>query len=283
MTKLPRLYICALVVLNIVGCNYDRPEGPEVIDVTTAVQQENIRLKKYWMADYWSSNPRAYGIRTYEWLDSGESFTSMMVGVETVPYETGAMTGVKMVFGDGTFVFRTERKRLWWLKEDEHYLSADCDLTAYPADKIFGQVYDGMIHDMSAPAWEVKDDFSECRPCPGVDGDSWVNLVHVRDVIVHGKKYINAVVFWDLEPGEPFKEINFFDGYEHEMGLTLPTADETNGWAIDDIVIFGFKKGILAVGNIDLETGNLSDLAVLVSIAHHHRPPDGFEHTQSGD
>ncbi|UCH84233.1 MAG: hypothetical protein JSW50_00675, partial [Candidatus Latescibacterota bacterium] len=91
-----------------------------------------------------------------------------------------------------------------------------------------------------------------------------------------------ALVFWELEPGEPFKEINF-DGYDLEMGITLPTAGDTNNWAVDDFLIFGFKKGILALGDIGLDTGNLNDLAVLVSVVRGHNPSDEFGHFRPHD
>lgn len=272
MTKSIGLVVSILLAGSASSCNYISPEQPDTTGAATEVQLATNPMKQYWVGKYWSPNPRAYGVRTYEWLDSEEQFTSMIVGTETVPYQTGAITGVKMIFGDATFVFRTEKKRLWLLKEDEYYLSTDCDLTAYPDNKIFGRVFDGIIHDMSASVWEVNDDFSDCRPVPM--GDSWVNFVQIRDVFINKKRYSNALVFWELEPGEPFKAINFFDGYEQEMGLTLPTASDTNGWAVDDIIIFGFKKGILAVGDIRLATGNLEDLAVLVSVSHHsHASP----------
>ncbi|MCH7564912.1 MAG: Ig-like domain-containing protein [Gemmatimonadetes bacterium] len=227
---------------------------------------------EYRVGDFWPTlTPASFGLKIYEWTvgESGQ-FTSEIIGEETVPYQTGAITGANARFGSfGTFLVHIDRGLLWNLGADEgegtYYVSTDCALTEYPPDKIRGAFVDGMILDESGEFFGVKRDLSGCVPVDTDDPDteSWVWLTQIRDVNVGGRTYNNALVVWELEKRLPFQPLQFH-GKELELGITLPTAVETNGWAIDDITIYGFDEGILALGDVLLANGDLEDFAELV-------------------
>lgn len=122
-----------------------------------------------------------------------------------------------------------------------------------------------MILDESGEFFSVKSDLSECILVDpdDPDEDSGTLLLQVRDVNIGGRTYNNALVMWELEKRLPFQPLQF-QGKELELGLALPTAVETNGWAIDDITIFGFGEGIIAFGGVLLADGNLEEFAELV-------------------
>ena len=68
---------------------------------------------------------------------------------------------------------------------------------------------------------------------------------------------------WEIEPYVPFVELNF-GGKEQELGMELPTSDDTRGGAIDEFMIFGRQKGVLAVGEASLDDGVLRTLTELL-------------------
>jgi parallel beta-helix repeat protein len=70
---------------------------------------------------------------------------------------------------------------------------------------------------------------------------------------------------WDLEPGSDHQTLDFY-GKDEELGITGPSSDETNGWAVDGWAIVGFRQGIIAVGDFSVGSGELGEFAELVSI-----------------
>ena len=109
----------------------------------------------------------------------------------------------------------------------------------------------------------------EVRNMPVNDRHLWASLQEhcpkLLDVHIGGKRYNNAIVAWELEDEFPFHDLDL--GAKEEWGLSpLPTAAETNGLVIDDVVIYGRQVGILAVGFIDQEHGVLEGGIELVSV-----------------
>lgn len=222
------------------------------------------------------------GIRTYYWLD-GESWqTGMIVGTETVPYLSGSVNATIFRFtevGDdeesGAYL---DGKEMWWsVIMGDYYLSTDCALTAYPPDRVVGKVWDGLFLDDPAPAKLVKRDGSECLDAGYYD--LAFPLFKIDDITLYGDKlwtpylpwatverrvYHDALVVYDIAKGAPYTELDFW-GLEDEMGITLPTAEETGGWAIDGVAIFGFHQGLVAQADFQVDEGELDDFALLVS------------------
>jgi hypothetical protein len=179
---------------------------------------------------------------------------------------------------DVEFVFINDKRNLYYIAaqiEDgsASVISTDCELTSFPPEAIIGKVYDGMIFGMypEGETWEVnitKDPY-ECRltgPTPDGGTNSGVTLVTIDDVHIYGKRYNNAIILWELEPYILWEGLNF-SGKGRELGLRKPTMEDTQGWAIDDFVIFGHRVGILAMGDIG-DGGKLGGLVELVSVYH---------------
>lgn len=266
MKKLISLIFIILLIGIITDCTNKTPEGPEVKESSTQARLEKKPIKEYWFSDYFPLNPKLYGIKTYELTVGGTGqFTSKIVGTEIIPYTTGAITGVKIAFGDDYGVYYSEKRYFYSLKDGDYILSTTCgELTAYPPNAIVGKVYDGMILDLSGPYWKVNaNDYNDCKP----PGDSGINLISIQDVYINGKRYNNSLIFWEFEPERPFTPLNF-DGKELVIGLTLPTVDETNNNAITDVYIWGHRKGLLAAGDITAATGELNTFVELVSVSH---------------
>ena len=256
------------------------PEGLEEIGITKSGQLSKNPIKEYWVSDYMPLIPGLYGIKTYEvtWAEEGEGeqFTSKIIGTETIPYTSGAITGVKIAWGDDFMVLYNECRNFYSLgsgNTGELYVrSTDCELTAYPPDAIIGKVYDGMIYELfEGNPWKVNlkepYDCHSLGPTENGGTNSGVTLVTIQDVHIYGKRYNNAIILWELEPYITFQELNFF-GKEQELGLRLPTSDDTKNQAIDDFTILGHHIGILATGDIELSDGSFDLLVELVSVSH---------------
>lgn len=284
MKKLLKIVFVIFLCGIITNCTDKVREDFEEIDVRKSAQLSEIPIKEYWFADYMPLNPGLYGIKTYETTIGGSGrFTSMIVGPVTIPYTSGAVTGVKILWGrdDVNLVFKNENRYLYWImgqEEEGSYsvISTDCELTSFPPEAIIGKVYDGMIFEMypEDETWEVNiiEKPYECRltgPTPDGGTNSGVTLVTIQDVHIYGKRYNNVIILWELEPYLPFEELNF-SGKEQELGLRLPTTEDTEDMAIDDFIIFGHRIGILALGDIGDE-GILGGLDELVSISHNFR------------
>jgi hypothetical protein len=260
-----RLAVIVVLMGLLADCTDKGPAEPEFNDALTGAVLESAAPKKYWAADYFTPLvAQRYGLRTFEFTvgDPG-TFTSSIVGTHTVPYLTGAMTGTIVMFGDDPLLLHVDGRSLYQLNDDEYYLSTDCDLTDFPSERVIGRITDGMILDQRGDVWRIH--YANPDDCTLGTEDSGVWLIQIRDVYVGGKKYNNAMLMWDLEPGSDHRTLDF-SGKDDELGITGPSSDETNGWAIDGWVIVGFRQGILAVGDFWVDSGELDEFAELVSI-----------------
>jgi hypothetical protein len=100
--------------------------------------------------------------------------------------------------------------------------------------------------------------------CIEIEDWSWA-LANIQNVNVYGKRYNNALILWAFGRGD-FVELEFY-GKDQELGIKLPTGDDTNNHAVDAIAILGFKSGLLAIGDVSSGSGELRDFAELVSIS----------------
>lgn len=185
-------------------------------------------------------------------------------GTETVPYTTGASTGVTVLLGSDRSVVRNHQRTVSTIKTGDYYISTDCDLTAFPSDQIWGSVYDGMISSPK-PYYAVKDDGSDCQLRSGRDANPV--LFQIQDVSISGKEYKRALLLWGLHADAPFGALDF-KGKEEELGITLPTASETNDMEVDELTILGYRKGLLANGQVsDFDGKTLQSFLELVAIS----------------
>lgn len=244
-----------------------------------------------WISDYMTPLvPQYYGLKTLRCTypgplgDScvlGDELTIELLEEETVPYQTGALTGRWLRVADSEsavaeFLVAAEDKIAYMYGERTPFggtyyaASAECELTAPPPQVVWGSFVDGTIIDNSGTVCGVNKDDPEdcvCRVSPAPDGgvDSNVGLMQIQDVQISGKKYNNALLWWELEPFLPFQPLQF-DGKELEFGITLPTEADTGGAAVDGVVIYGFHKGIVALMDASNDSGRLGDVWELVSV-----------------
>lgn len=263
MKKLISLTVNIILIVVIFYCATEIPEGPDAIEISTQGSFEKKPIKEYWYSDYIPLIPQLYGVRTFETtFGTPEQYTSQIVGTELIRYQTGDLLGTIVRFGNTDQIFYTEKKYLYWLKVDSKFiLSTDCALTAYPSGCIYGEIYDGKVIEFIGPFYAVFEDH-----CEVISSNVSVAFVQIQDVKISGKRYNNALVLWMLQDNHPFIPLEFY-GKDEEIGLRLPTAEQTNYTAIDHLNIFGFKSGLIAVADIGFTTGRLNSLSELVSIS----------------
>lgn len=266
-----RNVMCVSVAVSVLAACERPPTASTAPDASISAP---AKVKEYWVSEFASPNPAAYGSRTFQSEDG--RFTSRILGTETVEYTTGALTGVKIGFGDSYAVTYEEDRYLWMLGNDGWYLSTTCGaLTAYPPSAILGKVHDGMILDMTGgeTIWLVNGaDLSQCEQVNTGYGDSYVALIQIQDIRlpdIHATgrwhEYKDALFMWALEPNRP--DLHFqldFGGVEDVLGIELPTAEEANEWAVDGFQVFGRRIGVLLMGEITLATGELGGITYLV-------------------
>jgi len=255
------LSVLLLMLGTLTRCTDDRSVGPAEQLESVAIMQSAVPPPgAHWMSDYFPLEPHKFGIRTYYSYDEDEYYTMMVTGMETVPYTSGPIEATMVLFGDEEIGMYVDGRELWWpIVQGEYYLSRDCALTGLPTEGGFGKVWDGLYLDFSQlGAYWFKKDGSECDPTPE---DTEPILFKIDDVDIAGQKHTNALVGWSLElyPYQPLSE------FDPDWGITLPTSEETRGNAVDGFVIFAFGKGLVVLGETDLETGQLDELEVLVS------------------
>lgn len=261
--KALKYVLIVLIVIVLLGptgaCTDDASVGPESYDpvaTLSTMPPPNAR----WMSDYLPLNPHQFGIRTFYWYDEEEFFLAFINGTETVPYASGPVEVTKVSLESDEIGFHVDGRELWWgVMQGGYYVSVDCAMTGYPAIGAFGKVWDGLLVDLSGTAFLVSSDGSECIPLSGDDQ----LFFKIDDVDFAGERYENALIAWSLEP-IGYQRLDF-GGYEDEWGITLPTYEEIGDNAVDGFTVLAFHKGIVALGDVSADEGELEDLALLVS------------------
>ena len=197
---------------------------------------------------------------------TNQTYIETIGGTETVPYTSGGISGTIfqnsapsnerfLYFNDGNTVKLLEAS----YKGNDYYLSTDCILTAHPPEWSFGLIQDKMIIDQTGPWYMVnKKNPADC----GVTNDQML-FIRIQDVKLQGKTYPKAVITYYLDLKYSWVPL-LFSGKESSMGITLPSASETGGYAVTDLEIRGYNVGVIAYGDVDAETGELKDFAELV-------------------
>ena len=217
--------------------------------------------------DYFPVDPVGFDIKTFKWTYGQIGhFTSEIIGSETVPYTSGAITGAKSsleIDGLEYGIAYNDGVNVKILGNSEYYISTDNSLTAHPSAWSFGTLTDGMLIDQGV-YYLVEHDLSTSWMV-----DNQQLLISIQDVSVLEGYYPNAVIFWWLDTDYSFKALNFY-GKESDLGITLPTASDTGGYAVTGFDILGYETESIAGGDIDAFTGSLTKLYELTEISPIH-------------
>ena len=207
-----------------------------------------------------------YGTRTFQWTygKAGE-WTSLIAGSLGVPYGEGVVTGIEIT---NAYIVRTQ---LWNdggyndgltagpLSLGNYYFSSDPDLTSYPSQWSWGWVTDGMLVDVR-PYYLVKSDRAQVLLI-----DYQLQICTVQDVSVLAGHYTDALVLWVVDTRYPYVALNFL-GHDARLGIVLPTALDTAGYAVTGLRIRGRHVGTIALGSVVAQTGRLEYLGELKRI-----------------
>jgi hypothetical protein len=224
-----------------------------------------------WFPDYMPLDPNEHGIKTFEWVyGRAGTYSSEIGGCETVPYTSGPIAGVEIenCWGLHTALFSNDGTSVkllglgnWFLWPDsdvcEWFVSTYPDMRDHPSCWSFGQLRDGALIDQGtwylvakdAPDWEREAD--------------QLLLIGIQDVTVPAGTYADSVVMWWLDASYPFAPLAFHKE-ESNLGLTLPSRVDTDGYAVTDFEVYAPGVGLIAHGGVDAATGDLADLAVLL-------------------
>ena len=206
-----------------------------------------------------------YGTRTFQWTygRSGE-WISEVVGTRTVTYGDGTrLTATEMTntsFSQGRFwseASYNDGVTTGMVAVGDYWLSSDPYLTSYPRQWSFGTVTEGMRVDM-CPYYLIKMDGTQ----PPARMEYKVNLYTIQGVNVLCGHYADALILWSLDTRYSYVPLNFF-GRDADLGVVLPTASDTAGRAITSFRIRGLHVGVIALGTVDPQRGQLEYLGEL--------------------
>ncbi|MEJ2080523.1 MAG: hypothetical protein P8Z74_21445 [Acidobacteriota bacterium] len=124
----------------------------------------------------------------------------------------------------------------------------------------FGSQWDGRVSISPASVFAVTPDLSGCEEF------RYDYLIKIQDVTVQGSHYEKAVILWEIEATRPFRLLDFH-GQESTLGITLPTSNETHGYAPTSFLVWARGRGSVAGGDVSEDSGELIDLWELRSIA----------------
>jgi hypothetical protein len=213
--------------------------------------------------DYVVGAPAAHGVKTFAWTyGRSGTWTSQITRNVTVPYGDGALTGVEVSnafevngtlwsevgYDDGTAIHA--------LMLGNFYLSSDEDLSSHPDVWSFATVTDGMLLDMR-PYYLIRSDWGEVGEQP-----NQMLLYHIQDVNVGGQLYHDVLTAWTIDTQYPFVAVDLM-GRQADLGLTLPTALATGGYAAAHFRMRAPGVGIIGLGRVDPTTGQLQCLGEL--------------------
>ncbi|MEN6425147.1 MAG: hypothetical protein ABFE13_07280 [Phycisphaerales bacterium] len=243
------------------------PDGiPTVVDTDaeerfTFTTGDSVVLS---VVDYGVGSSSAYGVRTFEWTygRSGE-WKSRMGDEVVVNYGDGtSFTGIEttniaqanaQIWNE---VVEVRDSTIIVLTLGSFQLSSDPNLTSHPDAWSFETASDGMLVNLS-PYYLIR-----TNPSMVLLREDQMLLYQVQDVSVLFDSYTDALISWTLDANEPYADLNFH-GKETDLGIVLPTSADTSGYAVTGFRIRGLGAGIIALGRVDPETGELLDLGEL--------------------
>jgi hypothetical protein len=213
--------------------------------------------------DYFPLDASSHGFKTFQWTYGNTgTYSSSVSGTLIVPYTSGAIQGIGIVnFEEGKTLYATKNgAEVKLLSINDAYFSTDQFLTAHPAAYTFSTVTDDMLVDMGI-YYDVSYDLTSWYL-----QDYLAILFDIQDVTIPLGQQNNTVIMWFLDEDYPFKSLNFY-GKDVDLGITLPNGTQTGGRSVTDFMIFGYGIGMIAVGDVDAESGDLVNLAELVDIS----------------
>lgn len=224
------------------------------------------------LPDYLPMDPGVYCTRTLRsTYGPYRQFTSEIVGQVTVPYSSGAVTG-SLFTGDWTegvtLGISNDGTTVHWgiLLEptpgDLWYGTSDCALSSFPSGWSFGTIADNTVRDLGILR-VVKPDFSACE----TDQNSELVLLDIQDVKVLQGLYQDAVILWGLSNNQEDEYVPpDFKGREQALKIVPPSLGETQNHALRYFLIFGVDAGVIAGGEIDVDSGDLTNMYELASV-----------------
>ena len=212
--------------------------------------------------EYFPIDPDLYGTKTFRWTHGNSgSYVSFVSGTLTVPYASGPIecTGIANVADSGTLYVTNNGSEVQWLasgsRTDAAYLADDCDLSNPPVAFTFSEVTDEML--LPQGTWcDVSRDGMDCE-C----SNDQVLLFRVQTANVLLGRF-DAIIVWYLDTKFDFTTPNLF-GNDAALGIDLPDSQQTNDHSVTAFDIYALGVGLIANGDINAETGELTELAEL--------------------
>jgi len=213
--------------------------------------------------DYFPLDASSHGIKTFQWMYGNTStYSSSVSGTLIVPYTSGAIQGTGIVnFEEGMTLYATnDGAEVKLLSINNAYFSTDQFLTAHPAAWTFSTVTDDMLVDIGI-YYDVHYDLTSSYL-----QEYLAILFDIQDVTIPLGQQSNAVIMWFLDENYSFTSLNFY-GKDVDLGIILPDSTQTGGRSVTDFMIYSNGIGMIAVGDIDAESGELVNLAELVDVS----------------
>jgi hypothetical protein len=213
--------------------------------------------------DYFPLDASGHGIKTFRWTYGNTgTYSSSVSGTLIVPYTSGAIQGTGIVnFEEGTTLYATnDGAEVKLLSINDAYFSTDQFLTAHPAAFTFSTVTDDMLVDVGI-YYDVLFDLTTSYL-----QDYLAILFDIQDVTITPGQQDNAVIMWFLDENYSFTPLNFY-GKDVDLGITLPDSTQTEGRSVTDFMIYSNGIGMIAIGDIEADSGELVNLAELVDIS----------------
>ena len=207
-------------------------------------------------ADYFPLDSTTHGQKTFEWTYGlTGSYASYISGACTVPYTSGAIEGAGVVnfLLIGQLCATNDGNEVKWLALGDDYISSDEYVTAHPASWTFSDVTDNMFVDQGT-FYFVDSDLASWEMC-----DNQAILFDIQNITVLFGQYIDAVIIWWLDKDYTFTTLDF-DGKDTDLGVTLPNGTQTQDYSVTEFDVYAYGVGLIAHGDIDAETGQLTEL-----------------------
>jgi len=218
--------------------------------------------------DYMPVDPKGHGIKTFQWTygRTGQ-YTSRVSGPVTIYYGDGSsLTGVEITnlfdSSEGTFSGIVYNDGLSAkilginVGGQYYYMSSDAELTGPSSVWSFGCLADGMMIDQRG-YYQVDQGRSYAEK-----ETTRIVLCDIQDVKVLESRYDDAIIMWDLDSDTSFTPLQWM-GKDADLGIVLPTASDTAGYAVTSFWIFGRDRGLIAIGDHESDSGRLIRLAEL--------------------
>ncbi len=216
--------------------------------------------------------------------DMGRTYVNRVTGTEVINGTLTTKLGVIPEAGNGTDTFHT----FWNFTNDGTTVGWwGFQSGTFDPPLLFGNLYDGDV--IPSIQTSVTD---RCTQTPGY-GNIDPLLADIRNITVPGGAYSNAVILFWLDTAYPAIPVNFGPNTLGFPEIYLPNSNSPLPGALTAFTIFGRDVGLIASGDIDAATGNVTGIIELQSVDANpimgtwgygrlRHKNDGTWHTKSG-